>query len=174
MGPPKLNNKEGLRKLEKFLKMDKDRSEYVYEIYLFSEPYFMHLENEIIVDINIDTPERIEYREIKHRYGDIKVKKQIIIEYADIFFDYNIRNSNRDRFSITIYSFNKTGQFLQQLDIHGENMIIKNNSIILEFDQVTNNNAWYSVNTNFVNAADVYQRERMAYYRDRKIDKLLS
>lgn len=138
----------------------KDRIEYSYDVYLFSEPYFMYLENNSIVDINI--------------LYENKSKDIIRIEYDDIFFDYNIKNSNRDKFSITIYSFNRTGQFLQQLDMHGENMIIKDNSIILEFDQITNNNAWYSVNTKFVIAADVYQRERISYYRDRKIDKLLN
>lgn len=143
----------------------KDRSEYDYEVYLFSEPYFMYLKNDSIIDININQ---------KNKYDDIESKDAIILEYNDVFFDYNIRNSNRDRFSITIYSFNKTGQFLQQLDIHGENMIIENSSIILEFDQITNNNAWYSVNTKFATAAEIYQRERMSYYRDRKIDNILN
>lgn len=142
----------------------KDRSEYKYEIYLFSEPYFIYLEDDSIVDINIEDRE----------YDDINSKDKLILEYDDVFFDYNIRNSNRDKFSVTIYSFNRMDQFLKQTDIHGEDMIIKNNSIILNFDQITNNNAWYSVNTNFILAVDVYQRDRISYYRDKKIDKLLN
>ena len=32
----------------------KERDEYIYTIYLFSEPYFMVLDDESIIDVNLD------------------------------------------------------------------------------------------------------------------------
>lgn len=151
----------------------KERDEYIYTIYLFSEPYFMVLDDESIIDVNI-LKEEVKIPKKSTRWYGMPTPKQILeLKYNDTFFEYNLKSSNRDTFSVNIQTYNKMGQFLQQVELHGENIHIKDNVMTLKFDQVTNNNAWPSINPKFESAADLYKRERVSYLRDLKIDTLL-
>lgn len=149
----------------------KDRSEYKYEIYLFSEPYFLYLEDESVIDANIIEGHGKEHSEI---YGHIKSKNKFTLDYDDEFFDFNLKGSNRKKFSVIVNIFNTTGQFLNQLEFHGENLEIGISTLVLEYEQISNNNAWNSINPEFIKAADVYKSERVSYLRDKKINKILS
>lgn len=151
----------------------KGREEYFYIVYLFSEPYFMVLDDESIIDVNILTKEIKIPKKTKRWYGMPTPKQILELKYNDTFFDYNLKSTNRDTFSVTIQTYNRMGQFLQQMELHGEYMSVKDGVMKLEFDQVTNNNAWSSISPKFESAADLYKRERVAYLRDLKIDTLL-
>jgi hypothetical protein len=143
------------------MSQSKPRSEYSYEAYLYSEPYFMLLENDCIIDINLkENP-------------NTNIKKYIEFQYNDLFFDYNLKNCKKDMFSVVVIVYNQSGQFLQQMDLHGEDLFIDNNLFRLNYDQVTNNGAFVSINPNWVEAIDIYKRQRVSYLRDVKIDTLL-
>lgn len=138
----------------KWVHTSKSRDEYQYEIYLYSEPFLLFLGDESIIDVNVE-------------------EKDFIIDYSDIFFDYNLKYSERKTFSIIAQTYNKVGQFLQQVELLGENLIIESNRIKFNFDQITNNNAWSSINPKFAEATELYKKERVSYLRDKKIDTLL-
>jgi hypothetical protein len=77
-------------------------------------------------------------------------------------------------FSVVVIVYNAAGQFLQQMDLHGEDLIIEGSNLLrLYYDQLTLNSANPSINPNWGNAIDTYKRERVSYLRDVKIDTLL-
>jgi hypothetical protein len=107
-------------------------------------------------------------------YGIQEPKKYIEFQYDDVFFDYNLKNSKRNMFSIVVVVYNRAGQFLQQMDLHGEDLLIEGSNLLkLYYDQITNNQAFPSINPLWGDAIDVYKRERVSYLRDVKIDTLL-
>lgn len=142
------------------MSQSKPRTEYYYEAYLYSEPYFMLLDDESIIDINIK--------------DDSEKNKYIELQYDDVFFDYNLKNSKRNMFSVVVVVYNRNGQFLQQMDLHGEDLLIEGSNLFrLYYEQVTNNSAFPSLNPRWEEAIDTYKRERVSYLRDVKIDTLL-
>jgi hypothetical protein len=153
----------------------KPRSEYYYEVYLFSEPYFMVIEDDSIIDMNLkEEVNPNSYKESKRMYSPTPQRKYIEIQYDDVFFDYNLKGCKRDMFSVVVVVYNATGQFLQQMDLHGEDLIIEGSNLLrLYYDQLTLNSANPSINPNWGNAIDTYKRERVSYLRDVKIDTLL-
>jgi hypothetical protein len=157
------------------MSQSKPRMEYYYEVYLYSEPYFMLLEDECIIDINLkEELNPKSYKESKRMYGIQEPKKYIEFQYDDVFFDYNLKNSKRNMFSIVVVVYNRAGQFLQQMDLHGEDLLIEGSNLLkLYYDQITNNQAFPSINPLWGDAIDVYKRERVSYLRDVKIDTLL-
>lgn len=135
--------------------MKKEREEYKYEAYIYSEPNFMVLENESIIDISI-----------------IEESKKLIIDYNDYFFEFNLRNC-KSEFSIVSQCYNRTGQFLEQIQINADNFIIQDNRVIFDYDQKISNKAFASISQKWESASDIYKRERFAYYRQSKIEKIL-
>ena len=157
------------------MSQSKPRMEYYYEVYLFSEPYFMVIEDDSIIDLNLkEEVNPNSYKESKRMYGIKPQRKYIEIQYDDVFFDYNLKGCKRDMFSVVVVVYNATGQFLQQMDLHGEDLIIEGSNLLrLYYDQLTLNSANPSINPNWGNAIDTYKRERVSYLRDVKIDTLL-
>jgi hypothetical protein len=157
------------------MSQSKPRMEYYYEAYLYSEPYFMLLDDECIVDINLkEELNPNSYKESKRMYGIPEPKKYIEFQYGDVFFDYNLKSSKRNMFSVVVVVYNRTGQFLQQMDLHGEDLLIEGSNLFrLYYEQVTNNSAFPSLNPRWEEAIDTYKRERVSYLRDVKIDTLL-
>ena len=153
----------------------KSRSEYYYEVYLFSEPYFILLEDESIIDMNLkDEINPNSYKESKRMYGDTPPKKFVEIQYNDIFFDHNLKSSKKDTFSVVVVVYNATGQFLQQIDLNGEDLVIEGSNLFkLYYEQMIVNSSTPSINPNWGNAIDTYKRQRGSYFRDVKIDTLL-
>ena len=133
----------------------KPRDEYNYNVYICSEPFFMLLENDSIIDINLDS------------------KKYIKVHYDDIFFDHNLKGSKKTTFSVVIVTYNTVGQFLRQIDLLGEDLVIEDNGFRLYYEQITDNNMSLSLNPKWTSAIDMYKRERLSYLRDRKIQTIL-
>jgi len=155
------------------------KREEIYEIYFFSEPYFMVLENNSIIDINIRKEEALPiYKKTVKRFGPIKQKQIIEITYKDDYFDANYKESNRTEFSLIILSYNQDGTFIQQLDIHGESLVVsrilKNKVLRFTFEQITTNSGWMSIHPQFLKAHDNYISEKKKWERDKKINQLLS
>jgi hypothetical protein len=157
------------------MSQSKPRIEYQYEAYLYSEPYFILLEDDCIVDINLkEELNPNSYKDSKRLSGTTPQKKYIEIQYDDVFFDYNLKGCERDMFSVVVVVYNNTGQFLQQMDLHGEDLVIEGSNLLrLYYEQLTLNSANPSINPNWGNAIDTYKRERVSYLRDVKIDTLL-
>ena len=157
------------------MSQSKPRIEYHYEVYLYSEPYFILLEDDCIVDINLkEELNPNSYKDSKRLSGTTPQKKYIEIQYDDVFFDYNLKGCKRDMFSVVVVVYNNTGQFLQQMDLHGEDLFIEGSNLLrLYYEQLNLNSANPSINPNWENAIDIYKRERVSYLRDVKIDTLL-
>lgn len=136
--------------------MKKERDEYKYIVYFYSEPNFMVLENESIIDISL--------------HEDLK---RVDINYSDYFFDFNLKNCKDSEFTVVTQCYNRVGQFLEQLEISGENISFDNNILTLNYEQLTSNKAWASINQLWEKASDVYNRERISYYRQSKIETIL-
>ncbi len=136
--------------------MKKERDEYKYIVYFYSEPNFMVLENESIIDISL--------------HEDLK---RVDINYSDYFFDFNLKNCKDSEFTVVTQCYNRVGQFLEQLEISGENISFDNNILTLNYEQLTSNKAWASINQLWEKASDVYNRERISYYRQSKIERIL-
>jgi hypothetical protein len=105
----------------------KSRYQYFYEVYLYSKPYFLHLENDIITEIDTE--------EVDSKY------RKLIIKYNDLFLEYNLTQNPVTEYSVTIIIFNSKGDFLQQIDLHGDQLQSGKNYINFLFESVSNNNA---------------------------------
>jgi hypothetical protein len=154
------------------------KREEIYEIYFFSEPYFMVLENSSIIDINIKKEEALPYKKTVRRFGPIKQKQIIEISYNDDYFDANLKESSRDTFTLIVLSHKPDGTFIQQLDIHGENLVVskilKSKVLRFTFEQITTNSGWMSIHPKFIEAQGNYISEKKKWDRDKKINQLLS
>ena len=151
------------------------KREEIYDIYFFSEPYFMVLGNDEIIDINI-RDEEVLYKKTSRYFGTTPRNKKIIeIIYNDDYFDTNLKNSKRDNFSLTILLHKNDGTFIQQWDIHGEKLIISKEKVLkFTFYQITKNSGWKSIHPKFIEATINYQSEKKKWDRDKKITELLS
>ncbi len=136
--------------------MKKERDEYKYIVYFYSEPNFMVLENESIIDISL--------------HEDLK---RVDINYSDYFFDFNLKNCKDSEFTVVTQCYNRVGQFLEQLEISGDTISFDNNILTINYEQLTSNKAWASINQLWEKASDVYNRERISYYRQSKIERIL-
>jgi len=139
----------------------------------------MVLENNSIVDINIRKEEALPvYKKTVRRFGPIKQKQIIEITYNDDYFDANLKQSDRETFTLIIISHNQDGTFIQQLDIHGESLVVskilKNKVLRFTFDQITTNSGWMSIHPKFLEAHDNYISEKKKWDRDKKISQILS
>lgn len=133
-----------------------------YKIYFYSEPYFLILDKNSIIDINLQVSK--------------DKTKTVEIKYSDDFFDLNLDYVDTKDWSLTVQEFDEKGKFTSQIDIYGENLKIKKNkshrTLILEYNQITNNNGWASIPKVFESAEDVYQKSKQSYKRDLAIKNI--
>jgi len=133
-----------------------------YKIYFYSKPYFLVLDKDDIKDINLKSKENTKFIEIN---------------YADSFFDLNLKHSKSKEWALTVQAYDKSEKFISQIDVYGENLKskkIKNSKILeLEYDQITNNKGWSSIPKVFEDAEIVYQNSKKTYFRDLSIKKIL-
>jgi hypothetical protein len=155
------------------------RSEHIYEVYFYSSPIFLILQDDEIVDVNITNFDREpNYKFSKRKYGPDKEEYYLDIIYNDSFFYYNFDVSKKDEFLVIIQTFSKsTGFFIQQIQVQGDVMESGrkdgNNYIRLVFDQMLTNDLG-NLPQKFTPATVVYKQERASYFRDKKIDALLN
>jgi hypothetical protein len=154
--------------------LDKGRGEYYCEVFLYTDTHLLILDDISILDINLkEHPVSYNYKKTSQVYGIPDQKRQIIFKYDDVFFEYNLMNIDRCEYGINVLLYNKFGQFLQQIDILGENLIKSKNMFSFEYKQLSNNTAFSSINPKFGNAIDVYKKERLSYLRNVKIDNII-
>lgn len=146
-----------------------ERDTFIYTIYLFSEPIFLLLENSSIIDIDLSEV-----------LGDKKAKN-IKIFYNDPFFDFNLKLSKMDSFSVTIQTYQvdvNKDKFISQTDLNGDEIKIGEidgkNFFSLNFSQITNNNAWPSISPKFEQASKTYNQIKLSYLRNKKLESILS
>ena len=134
----------------------------MYKIYFYSEPVFLYIDSESIIDLDLKMEEG---------------KKLFEMKYDDYFFDYNLRNSKSKNWSVTIQSYGDDGKFLLQSNIQGDSLKLKKlkkgNSIKLEYDQITNNQAWASLPPLFEMGEEEYKKGKLSYIRNLKLENIL-
>lgn len=160
------------------LNTNASRSEFIYELYLYSNPIFLVLLDSEIININIQNLNKeSNYKFTTRRYGPDKDEYYMDITYNDHFFQYNFENSNKEDFLITLQTFSKSNGFLiKQTQAHadvfesgrkdGSNYIrlIFDNMIIDDLSRLPNE---------FIPAIISYNQERSKYLRDKKINEIL-
>ena len=134
----------------------------MYKIYFYSEPVFLYIDSESIIDLDLRV---------------IGEKKIFEMKYDDYFFDYNLRNSKSKEWSVTIQSYGDDGKFILQSNIYGDSLKLrklkKGNSIKLEYDQITNNKVWASLPPSFEMGEEEYIKGRLSYVRNLKLESIL-
>lgn len=143
-----------------------------YQIYLYDEPNFAVLDS--ITEIKYITEEP-KYKFCNRRYGPIKPKKFLEIEYQDKFFDFNIKKFKNPEIGITIIVSDKhSGTAYEQIDSKVK-FSLKPGKIILEYDdliQMTGFMMW--THPNYLEASKTYHQDKVSWERDRKIISILS
>jgi hypothetical protein len=134
----------------------------MYKIYFYSEPVFLYIDSESIIDLDLRV---------------IGEKKIFEMKYDDYFFDYNLRNSKSKEWSVTIQSYADDGKFILQSNIYGDSLKLrklkKGNSIKLEYDQITNNKVWASLPPSFEMGEEEYKKCKLSYIRNLKLENIL-
>ena len=82
----------------------------MYKIYFYSEPIFLYIDSESIIDLDLKV---------------IGEKKLFEMKYDDYFFDYNLRNSKSKEWSVTIQSYEDDGKFILQSNIYGDSLKLR-------------------------------------------------
>jgi hypothetical protein len=139
------------------------RSESIYQIYLFCEPYLLVLDNESIIDVNLGRFQ-----------ATSKEEDLLVVEIEDIFFHENLKLIGEKDFSLILQSYDKTDKFISQIELYGEDFTIESNKITFKFDSLTVNSAYPSVNPYWISAIDLYKKERVSYLRNIQIETLLN
>ncbi len=134
----------------------------MYKIYFYSEPVFLYIDSESIIDLDLKMEEG---------------KKLFEMKYDDYFFDYNLKNSKSKNWSITIQSYDDNGKFVLQSNIQGDSLKVKKlkkgKSINLKYDQITNNKIWSSLPPVFEMGEMEYKKGKLAYIRNLKLENIL-
>ena len=134
----------------------------MYKIYFYSEPNFLYIDSESIIDLDL---KRIDDKNIFE------------MKYNDYFYDFNLKNSKSKNWLVTIQSFDEDGKFVLQSNIHGDNLKIRKikngNSIKLEYDQISNNKIWSSLPPIFEQGEQEYTKGKLSYVRNLKLESIL-
>ncbi len=139
------------------------RNDYIYQIYLFCEPYLLVLDNESIIDVNLDKLQDIS-----------KQIELLVIEIEDIFFHENLKIISEKDFSLIVQSYDTNNKFISQLELYGEDFTIESNKVTFKFDSSTVNSAYPSINPYWKSAIELYKKERVSYLRNIQIETLLN
>jgi len=134
----------------------------MYKLYFYSEPTFLYIDSESILNLDLK---------------DIKDKKIFEIIFKDYFFEYNLRKSKSKDWILTIQSYNDDGSFILQSNLTGTNAKtrkIKTGTYLrLEYNQITNNEIWPSLPPVFEESEKNYKMSKLTYLRNAKLKNIL-
>ena len=135
----------------------------MYKIYFYSEPSFLYIDSESILDL------------------DLKMtadKKIFEMKYNDFFFNYNLKASKKKSWSIIIQSYDSEGKFVLQSNFFGENMKTQkkkdSNFIRFQYEQISNNKIWNSLPPIFEQGEEEYIKGKLSYIRNLKLENILN
>lgn len=135
----------------------------MYKIYFYSEPIFLYIDSENILDLDLKV------------INEMKIFEMI---YNDEYFDLNRVRTKSKSWSLIIQSFDENGKFILQSNLLGDRFKIKKltkgNRIRLIYDQITNNKIWASIPPSFEEGEIAYKQGKLSYYRDLKLKNILS
>ncbi len=133
-----------------------------YRFLLFCKPYLLVLDDESIIDASIE------------KFLNGGKDDTLIIESDDVFFHENLKLIENSEFSVILQSFDIDDNFLNQIELFGEEIEVIQNKIILRFETISVNRIYPSVNPYWLDAIDLYKKERVSYLRNKNIETLLS
>ena len=135
----------------------------MYKIYFYSEPTFLYIDSESILDLDLKI---------------VDDSKTFEMVYDDHFFDFNLRSSKSKNWSVTIQSYDEVGKFVVQSNLQGDKLktksLKKGKRIQLNFDQITNNKIWASLPPIFEMGEIEYRKGKTSYIRNLKLNNLLN
>jgi len=135
----------------------------MYKIYFYSEPVFLYIDTETIIDLDLK------------RINDENIFEMV---YKDHFFDFNLKNSKSKTWSVVIQSYDLKGNFVIQSNLHGEELKTKSvtngRRIRLKYDQITNNKIWASLPPVFEMGEIEYRKGKLSYLRNLKLEDILN
>lgn len=135
----------------------------MYKIYFYSEPIFLYIDSESILDLDLKV------------INELKVFEMI---YKDDYFDLNRSRTKSKSWSVIIQSFDENGKFVLQSNLLGDRLkvkkLVKGNRIRLIYDQITNNKIWASIPPTFEDAEIEYKQGKISYSRNIKLKDILS
>lgn len=134
----------------------------MYKIYFYSDPIFLYIDSENILDLDLKI---------------IEGKKEFEMKYNDVYFTKNMKDSRSKSWVVFIQSFDEKNKFLVQSNLSGDNLVhrkIKNGYCLrLQYDQITNNKIWASLPPTFETGEIEYKKNRLSYYRNIKLLNIL-
>jgi hypothetical protein len=133
---------------------------FIYQLYLYSEPYLLVLDDDFIIEVNID--KNLEHKDI------------LIVETEDVYFHENLKALKTKDFTVVFQSFDSKGNFINKMEFYGENFEIVSKKLILEFESTLIDNVSDRINPYWSSAIDLYKKERVSYIRNKNIETLLS
>ena len=141
----------------------KKERNYIYNFYLYCDPYLLFLDDDSVIDLNIDK-------------FSIDSKKDDVfkIETLDIYFHENLKRIEDKEFLLIFQTYDLSNKFLNQIEICGEEFYTENNILILKFDSISINNVSPSLNPYWLTSIDLYKKERVSYLRNIQIETLLN
>ena len=139
------------------------RNEYIYQIYLFCEPYLLVLDDESIIDLNIK------------KISDISNKEDILkLKIDDNFFYHKLRTLEEKDFLLVLQTFDLSKNFLYQLELFGEDFNIEYSFVNFIFKSSISNKTSPSLSPYWKNAIELYKKERVSYFRNSNLEKILN
>ncbi len=134
-----------------------------YQFFLFCKPYLLVLDDDSIIDANI------EKSLVESNNDDL-----LVIVTEDVFFHENLKIIKETEFSVVLQTFDLTDNFVNQIELWGEEINIESNKVILKFETMSINRIYPSVSPYWIDAIDLYKKERVSYLRNKNIETLLS
>jgi hypothetical protein len=135
--------------------------EWLYEFYLYCNPYLLVLEDDTIIDANLLKSES-------------SIKEDIlVVETDDMFFSENLCRIQDKDFFLVLQCYDKNENFTQQIELMGEEFEVENNKYTFKFSQMSTNHVTPSINPRWYEVIDLYKKERVSYIRNSKIESIL-
>lgn len=149
-----------------------------YNIYLYSNPDFLFLNEESIMNIEYKQ-EEVKYKKTTRSYGVQEPKKFIEIEYTDEYFDATLKSLSENSFTsgseiyVCIASYNKSGSTTDQEELTSKKIEFFKNKLVIEIDRLFLNGSVLGVHPKLKQAGIDYLSERKNWLRDSKINSII-
>jgi hypothetical protein len=149
-----------------------------YNIYLYSNPDFLFLNEESIINIEYKQ-EEVKYKKSTRTFGVPEPKNLIEIEYTDEYFDATLKSLSENSFTsgseifVCIASYNKCGTTIEQEELSSKKIEFFKDKLIIEIDRLFLKGSVLGIHPGLKKAGIDYLSERRNWLRDSKINSII-